>query len=363
MEVGPNLIRFFLCEITQKTTGSESNQTRQINGIILKMVTIKDVALKTGVSVATASRALHGNGYVSKKTKAKVLKAAKELGYIVNVNASSLKDTSRKNVGIILSSIANPYFINVVKDLQLRLRENGIGLILAISDNDKEDEARQIKYLIGNHVSAILFIPSTSRNEEALDLAAKNGVKVIQLFINVYKRFHSIVNDDEGGVYLAGKHLVQQGHKRLMLFDVKYDPFFFGTVNPKRENGLIRLRKEFSGIETKAVQFDPLAIDDRGYAKEIEAYNPDAIIAGTGNFGLSVLRYLKASSRRIPVVSFDDNDWFEYLGISAIRQSEEQLMEKIIGLATGKRKGKIQHIKIEETLVLRDRYYYQPNND
>ena len=116
------------------------------------MATIIDVAKKAKVSRSTASRALHNNGYVSPKVKQKVKKAARELGYVVNYNALLLKDKKTKNVGVVISDIQNPYFINVVHDCQRQLAEHGYGLILALSNNNIKDEEKQIKYLIGNKV-------------------------------------------------------------------------------------------------------------------------------------------------------------------------------------------------------------------
>lgn len=318
------------------------------------MITIKDVAKKAGVSISTASRTLHNNGYVSKNNRTLVLNAAKELGYVVNVNAMQLKQKNQKTIGILISDITNPYFIGFIHELKQRLNDMSFDLLLTVSNGSRNDEAKQIKYLIGNKVSTILFIPSTSHNGTVMNLAKQNGINLIQLFVSVYKNIPSIVNDDADGVYQAANHLVKNGYHKILLLDVKFDENEFSKVYPRRQNGIAKCKNE-----NPNVTFDTLNIvPSQGFSKEtiklIEEFNPDAIIAGTGSFGLNVLEYLKTTSRKIKLISFDDNEWLEYLGITSIRQSKEKLLTKTIELATSKEKLTNKHITIAESLVLRN---------
>lgn len=319
------------------------------------MVTLKDVAKKAGVSVASASRALHNNGYISKEAKERVKKAAESLGYIVNYNAVYLKDKKSKNVGIIITDIENPYFIDVVSDLKNKLQEYGYGLILAVSNNNKADESKQIKYLVGNKVSTLLFIPTNSNNHHLLEVAKNNGVNPIQLFINVYDDINSIVNNDELGAYLGGKQAVLEGYKRIALIDVKYDKSAFNLeVEPKRENGFKRLIKEYPDVKFKIIK----SVAGDNFTKEVidalDSFSPDAIIAGTGVFGLNALKYLKMNSLKTKLITFDDNNWFAFYGVTSIRQDETSLINEIVRLIIKNDTENVEHVKIDETLVVRN---------
>lgn len=319
------------------------------------MVTLKDVAKKAGVSVASASRALHNNGYISKEAKERVKKAAESLGYIVNYNAVYLKDKKSKNVGIIITDIENPYFIDVVSDLKNKLHEYGYGLILAVSNNNKADESKQIKYLVGNKVSTLLFIPTNSNNHHLLEVAKNNGVNPIQLFINVYDDINSIVNNDELGAYLGGKQAVLEGYKRIALIDVKYDKSAFNLeVEPKRENGFKRLIKEYPDVKFKIIK----SVAGDNFTKEVidalDSFSPDAIIAGTGVFGLNALKYLKMNSLKTKLITFDDNNWFAFYGVTSIRQDETSLINEIVRLIIKNDTENVEHVKIDETLVVRN---------
>jgi len=318
------------------------------------MVTIKDVAKKAKVSVSTASRTLHTNGYVSASNKEAVIKAAEELGYVVNVNAAHLKQKNQNIVGFVLSDISNPYFTEFVKSLREELRRNSYDLLLTISNNDQEEESKQIKYLIGCKVSKILIIPSSSHNRSVLELARKNNIDVIQLFISVYKDIPSIVNNDSDGVYQAAYYLINKGYKRIGLLDVLFNPENFDTVFPRRNDGFLKAKEEHPTISFKTFPLITSSEFSEETKREISEYNPDAIIAGTGIFGLNTLKYLKDTSKNIKLVSFDNNEWLEYLGITSINQSKEKLLDEVVKMINSTDPIEPKHINIDESLILRD---------
>ena len=317
------------------------------------MATIKDVAKKAGVAVCTASRALHNSGYVSQAARAKVKKAAKDLGYIVDNNALLLRDKKSKRIGILISDILNPYFTRFVKDFQTRIAEVGYGTILAVANPDAINEEKQLKYLLGNHVETVLFVPSSTLNEDILVLAKKNGINVIQLFVKAYDGYSSIINDDEGGAYLAAKQLIKEGCKRIALFDVKYgEQDFDREVAPNRHLGLERAIKEVKDVQ--GLTLFNSAVDDfsKDNISKLNDFAPDGIIAGTGVFGLKVLQYMKTNTIKAKLISFDDNEWFAFQGITCVRQNETKLMEAIINQILNNEQN--SSVAIEENLIIRN---------
>lgn len=313
------------------------------------MITIKDVAREAGVSIGTASRTLHNKGYVSKKNKEKILNAAAKLGYVVNVNAMQLKQKDQKTVGIIVSDLTNQYFSAFIQNLRTKLKELSYDLIVSISNGSSIEEEKQIKYLIGSKVSTILFIPSTTNNHKVLSIAKKYDVKMIQLFIRAYEDYSSIVNDDANGVYQAATLLANEKYKRICLLDIDIEK----NIYPRREDGIEKAKSENPDVQFNTLKIIPTNGFNNEDIARIEEFNPDALIAGTGLFGLNVLEYLKKSSRKIKLVSFDDNEWLEYLGITAIRQSRNRLLNETISLITSE-SNDVRHVTIEETLIVRN---------
>ncbi len=95
--------------------------------------TLKDIAEKTGVSISTVSRVLHDKSKkykISDETAAKVMLAAKDLGYRVNALARGLRQQKTREIGIIIPDISNPFFSDIVKCLASELRKKGYNFIV-----------------------------------------------------------------------------------------------------------------------------------------------------------------------------------------------------------------------------------------
>ncbi|MER2064674.1 MAG: LacI family DNA-binding transcriptional regulator, partial [Alkalibacterium sp.] len=110
------------------------------------MVTIKDVAEYSGVSVATVSRALNNSGYVGEKSRIKVEEAVKALGYYPNEVARSLYQKRSKMIGLLLPDISNPYFPLVAKGVEDYAQKNGYMIILGNVEDNTEKEDMYVKF-------------------------------------------------------------------------------------------------------------------------------------------------------------------------------------------------------------------------
>lgn len=317
------------------------------------MITIRDVASRAKVSTATASRALRQRGYISKETYNRVIGAATELGYVANATAQQLKTNTLKTVGFIISDINNEYYFSILSSLQRTLSLNGISLIIAFSSENPMDERNSFRSLIANRVSAILFIPTNNQNQSIIDVAKRNGIKVIQLFRDIYKNIDAIINDDESGCEIAVSRLLDLGCRKLMLVDVAYKYLDFNEVTPNRSTGF---SKAISGrdISSKIINFPLVDYDVAVLYKEIDAFRPDGIITATNRFGFEVLSYIKNSSEvKTPLlISFDDNRWLEYCSVSAIKQDTDILTDTIFRLISPDGET-VKKIKIPQTLIPR----------
>lgn len=318
------------------------------------MITIKDVANRAGVSTATASRALRNIGYIDKTTYEKVRKASVELGYVPNATAQQLKNNAVKTVGFIVSDINNEYYMGILSDIKKTLDELGLSFFVTFSSENPVDEEKSFRALIASRVCAILFTPVCNTNGNIIRVAKKNGIKVIQLFRNVYPDVHSIINDDEDGCYCAAKYLLEKKFNKLLLVDVNYSYLDFKEMHPNRSVGFMKAIGEATHkAEYEIINFPLVDYDISELTAAVDRIQPDAVITATNRTRLEILSYIRNCKKQIKLVSFDDNEWLEYCGITAIRQNISALTKAICGMITdGGSTPKTE--TIPQTLIIRE---------
>lgn len=293
------------------------------------MITIKDVAEQAGVSPSTASRALRQIGYISKETHERVFQAASNLGYIAYAGAQQLKKNTVKTVGFILSDSSNEYYFGILADIQRMLNENNMNLIIAFSSENPKDEASGFRSLIASRVSYIFFTPTSDKNYDIIQTAKKNGIKVVQLFRDIYPELDSIVSDDESGCRQAAEKLLELGCRRLLLIDIKYPYLDSEKVRPDRSTGFLKALQN-RNVQNKILRFPLFDYDTSVLEKAIISFAPDGIIAGTNVARIEVLFLLKHKlPKSIRLIVFDDNRWLDLISVSAIHQDSKDLTNKI----------------------------------
>ena len=110
--------------------------------------TIKDVAQEAGVSIATESRVLNHNAFVTNDIKSKVLKAADRLNYIPNTVAKSLKTNRTNSIGFMISDISSEFLIASARAMEGVLAADNYSMILCSSENDPQRERNYLRMLM-----------------------------------------------------------------------------------------------------------------------------------------------------------------------------------------------------------------------
>ena len=125
------------------------------------MTTIKDVAKKAGVSVATVSHVINNTHFVSDKLKLKVQKAIKELDYSPDLIAGSLRKHKTNTIGLIIPENNNPFFAELAMKVENIGFLSGYSVIICYTSYDFEKEISYLKVLKSKKVDGLIIVPST----------------------------------------------------------------------------------------------------------------------------------------------------------------------------------------------------------
>ncbi len=182
-----------------------------------RYITIKDIARELGISVSTVSRALRDTYDVSQETRDKVLAKAEELNYKPNFNATGLVQNSTRKIGILIPSITNYYFSTVITGIQEMALENGFTIVLYITNDAPEIEAKMLRELTLSSLDGLLVcITSKTESQERFAEVIEEGLPVVffDRIMNM-EGTSKVMQGDQNGAFKAVEHLVGQGYKRI----------------------------------------------------------------------------------------------------------------------------------------------------
>lgn len=184
-----------------------------------KAPTIRDVAKKAGVSVATVSRVMNNKGYLSDTIKKQVQAAMDELGYVPNQIARSFFKKKTNSIGVIIPTITNPFFGELVYHIERYAEEMGIKVFLCNSLDDPAIEKRYLNMLLENQVDGIIV---GAHNEELDEYATPNiPIVAVERFL-ANKRIATVCSDNYEGGRLATEYLLEKGCRQLICFAGKF---------------------------------------------------------------------------------------------------------------------------------------------
>jgi DNA-binding LacI/PurR family transcriptional regulator len=178
-------------------------------------VTVKDIAEAAGVIPATVSRALNDSPLVKDSTRLRILKLAKEMGYVTRAEAKLRKVSGSNVIGMVLTTIADPFLPGVVGGAEQAAYESGYGLFLTTSHGNPDRELKVIEALCKRHVDALVIASMWGTGVHLADLAR---LRVPIVFVNHPvddNRFRYVSVDDVAAARIATEHLVRLGHQRV----------------------------------------------------------------------------------------------------------------------------------------------------
>ncbi len=198
--------------IPEKRRCDERGRSEQMS-----RVSIVDIARVAGVSHSTVSRALHDSPLVNQETKERIQRLARQLGYLPDSNAQSLVTGRSRTLGVVVTTIADPFVAQVVQGIEAGAQDGGYSVILAVSGGEPTRELGAVEMLGAKRVDAVVV---TSSRVGALYLGHLERLRVPVVLINSHSEqagrytFAVSVDNRDGGA-LATQHLLRLGHRRI----------------------------------------------------------------------------------------------------------------------------------------------------
>lgn len=187
------------------------------------MTTLKELAAILNVSVSTVSKALNDSPEIGEDTKKRVKHLAAELDYQPNRLAQQLKSNATKTIGVIIPTIINPFFAEVLHGIENYADSNQYDIITTISNESFEKEQRAIKMLARGSVDGFIIAAARETQMEQktshFQSVLNNQIPLV-MFDRVVDQIDcdKVVVDDYESVYNATKNLIEKGRKRFVLF-------------------------------------------------------------------------------------------------------------------------------------------------
>jgi len=305
-----------------------------------KIVKLRTVAEKAGVSIATVSRVINAHPDVKANTRLAVQNAIRVTGYRPNRVAQRLRSTtkSRKLIGLLIPDIENPFYVDIIRGIEDVAYQHGSAVVIGNFSQDQKREKMYIDLLKSEFVDGFIVAP-TSSNDKYVEELIKEGWAVVCIDRGLTKTdADTVKSDNETGAYRATEHLIKLGHKRIA----------FISGDPSIQTTLERIQGYKTAMKKYGIEISPELIkgihSDFASGKEITAellalpQRPTAIFTGNNLLTLGCLETLHQQKISIPsdiaLVGFDDMYWANSLNpaLTAVRQQGKEIGKSAIKL-------------------------------
>ena len=292
--------------------------------------TIRDVARRAKLSVATVSRALNGLENVSERARERIVAAVKELGYIPHAGARSLSLSRNNAIGVVLPDLHGEFFSEIVRGMDREASRRGFLLLLSNLHAGSAQAANALRAMRGRVDGLIVMAPHVGAAE--LASALPSGLPSVLINTRHASGQHPTIHlDNAAGVSAVVEHLFLLGRRRLVHIAGPAS-----NIDAQERAAAFRNALARYGLEGEIVQGDfELQSGEAAIATLIaNAVEFDAVVAANDNMAIGAIEALRASGRRIPddvaVAGFDDIPLARHLGITTVRVRIAELGERAL---------------------------------
>jgi LacI family transcriptional regulator len=187
------------------------------------LATITDVAKLAGVSPVTVSRVINDAPLVNAQTRARVVQAIRELGYVPNVAARSLRSKRTQSLALILPDVTNTFWTTVARGVEDTAQSRGYSVFLCNTDEDPAKQARYLEFVTSQRVDGVVIAPcgrdagSLARLRDRLIPAV-----IVDRCIDGWET-DTVRGDSLSGAYALTSHLIGLGHRRIAIISGPYN--------------------------------------------------------------------------------------------------------------------------------------------
>jgi DNA-binding LacI/PurR family transcriptional regulator len=306
---------------------------------VVRLATIKDVAVRAGLSTTLVSRYLNGRTGVSPDSKHKIQSAIKELNYRLNGIARSLVLQKTHSIGIVLDNIGAPFASRLISGLEQGAedfdKENQYSVLFCSSNGDLHKKKRHISYLTQGRVDGIIIYGSLTTDDTIIRELADSTFPFLLIENDMDNvDVDKVIIDNVEGAYQATEHLIKQGHKRIA--------HMAGNMNLKitleRMNGYIRALQDYQiPVQSDLILYPTFESAERQLSQDsnlrgdrsyyVAGYRemkkmiaggrlPEAIFFASDISAFGALQAMEEEGIRVPddisVIGFDDENPSDY---------------------------------------------------
>ncbi len=288
-----------------------------------KRTSLEDIAKKVGVSKATVSFVLNDKGdefNISKSKQELIRAAAKELSYVPNFFAKSLRQGETKTIGLVVSDIANAFYAELCKVIQIELNAKGYSVFIVNTNEEKEREKTLMKELIQRSIDGMIISP-INKIEALIPILHSTHIPV------VFTDRQGDENADFVGVdnFSEAFNLVSAFSKKPKKLAIVAQSNVSAISIENRALGAKKACEE-KGIEFVLVHLSTIQENNAVTIQKLKDEGVDSYLALDNVVGLRTLGALRNSGIEIPkqarLISFEDREAFQYIDppITALQQ-------------------------------------------
>jgi len=335
-------------------------------------VTIYEVAKKAGVGIGTVSRVLNNSPRISPDTRDRVLKVIKALHYQPHAMAQGLARKKSLTLAALVPFFTGHFYVELLKGIQQATAHYKYDLILYSIEDVHDKDFYLKRALQQRRVDGVLLVSLPLPDTFAKEFQRK---KLPLVLVDAFHReFDSITVNNQTGAYIAGRHLLHLGHKRLAMITGHHDSApaqhrHAGFQNALQEAGVAiadDLIVSSDMLKNEQVRRNDGFNKEAGYfgMKQLLQRNgrrPTGVFVASDIQALGAMKAVRESGLRIPediaIVGFDDIELAEYVGLTTVRQPMLQMgrqaVERLMQLIDAPNSQR-QHLRIETELIVRE---------
>ncbi len=279
-----------------------------------RRTSLKDLAQRLGVSIATVSRALRNSHEVGDEMKQRIQALAKEMNYRPNPFAQSLRKEAPRIIGVVLPNLVTHYYAAVLDGIEDYARKEGYSVFSSNSHEDHEREEEAVDSFISLHCEGIIAcLAQDTVDYSHFEEIHKMGIPLVFFARTCLPElFSSVVADGDVAAQKATQHLIDTGSRRIAFIG---GPNHLDMVRRRKHGYIEALHENRIPIDRSLVVCDKIDFD---VAREAtvrllsRADRPDAILAFNDIITYAAFDAIKAMNLRIPedvaIIGFTDGD-------------------------------------------------------